>query len=186
MPEKREVNIRGKSVTFSVDSKGNYYRDGKRTTGSYQKRVAKGILEGKTLAEARGHPFGKYSGKLLSRREINEQEEFHLGEWAEPPRATKRGQEKATYYMKVSVTAESVKKLNRPGSPTGEADGDGCVAITMRLYDPDNNNQTGFTYKHLARNFERIALFTISRYGHELCTGDLKRDLLNIWRHSRQ
>lgn len=133
------------------------------------------------MQEARGHPFGKYSGKLLSRSDIAEQEEFHIGAWAEPPSRGKRGTERATYYMKVSV-----KNVENPraGSPTG--DGEACVPMTMALRSPDRNEQTGFTYSELTRNFERIALFTISKYGRELCTGDLAADLIHVWRHSRK
>lgn len=184
---KKEIKIRNKKVTFSskvIEGKTVYYRDGKVAESYYQRRIAKGILEGKSLTEARGHPFGKYSGKLLTKSDIESQEEFHLGAWAEPPGRGKRGQVKATYYMKVSVTSESVKKHSRPGSPTGTDDA--CVAVTMRLKNPNQNEQDGFTYQELSRNFEAIAFFTIDRYGHELCSGSLKNDLIAVWRHSRQ
>lgn len=185
MSEKRTIIVRGKKVTFTSRTLKNgevaYYRNGKRATSYYQKRVAKGVLSGQSLAEARGHPFGAYSGKMLTKRQIQEQEEFHVGAWAEPPRSGGRGQEKATYYVKVSVTSESSQRV---GSPDGTEEA--CVPRTLRLRDPDVNTQTGFTFRDLARRFERIVLFTVDSYGLTLCSGDLKTDLIAVWRHSRQ
>lgn len=185
MTEKRIVKIRGKNVTFSSrklkSGEMAYYRGGKRVSSSYQKRLARGVLSGLSVAEARGHPFGKYSGKQLSRRDIREQEEFHIGEWAEPPTRSKRGQEKASYYVKVSV--KSVENP-RAGSPNG--DGEACVPMTMQLRNPDKNTQEGFTYPELTKNFERIVLFTTMKYGRELCTDNLAEDLIAVWRHSRR
>lgn len=187
--DKKEVRtIRGKKVTFASrtlkNGKTAYYRDGKKVESYYQKRLAKGVLNGLTIAEARGHPFGAYSGKLLTRREIQAQEEFHIGAWAEPPRAFGRGKEQSAYYMKISVTSESVKIQNRPGSPTGEEEA--CIAVTLKLRNPFQNDQDGFTYQELTRNFSQIATFTLQKYGLEACTGNLQEDVISIWRHSRR
>lgn len=182
---KRTVVIRGKRVTFTSRTLKSgevaYYRGGKRVTSYYQRRVARGVLAGQSVSEARGHPFGKYSGKLLSKRQIVEQEEFHLGAWAEPPSRSGRGQERATYYMKVWMESESVKRV---GSPTGGEEA--CTPITLILRSPDKNTQEGFTHKEVSRNFERYALFTIQKSGMELCTGNLAEDLIVVWRHSRK
>lgn len=185
MADKRTILVRGKRVTFTSrtlkSGETAYYRNGKRSTSYYQKRIAKGVLAGQSLSEARGHPFGAYSGKLLTRQQIDAEEEFHLEAWAEPPRRSGRGQEKASYYIKVSVTSESSQRV---GSPDGTEEA--CVARTLQLRDPDVNTQTGFTYADIARRFERIALFTVQSYGLTLCSGDLKQDLIAIWRHSRR
>lgn len=185
MSQKRTVLIRGRRVTFSSRKLKSgeiaYYRSGRRVHSSYQIRIARGVLSGKTLQEARGHPFGSYSGKLLTPEDIAAQEEFHLGGWAEVPRKRGRGNEKSTYYIKVSVTSDSSK---RAGSPDGTEEA--CVARTLALRDPDTNTQEGFTYQDLARRFERIAMHTVQSYGLELCTGDLQTDLIHIWRHSRK
>lgn len=181
----RIVIVRGKRVTFSSrtlkDGSIAYYRSGKRATSTYEVRVAKGVLEGKSLSQARGHPFGEYSRRLLTKKQIAAQEEFHIGEWAEPARAAGRGKERASYYIKVKVTSDSSK---RAGSPDGTEEA--CVPRTLQLRDPDTNDQSGFTHEDLARRFERIALHTISGYGLTLCTDDLKDDLISIWRHSRR
>lgn len=182
---KRKVTIRGKEVTFTSrtlkDGTTAYYRDGKRAKNYYQIRLAKGVLAGKSVSEARGHPFGKYEEKRLTRKQIEEQEEFHLGAWAEPPSRGGRGKERAKYYMKVWVTTESKKRV---GSPTG--DEEACTPVTLVLKNPDTNDQSGFTYSEMARNFERYALFTVRKSGMTLCTNDLNQDLINLWRHSRQ
>jgi hypothetical protein len=181
----RTIDIRGKPVTFSSKTLKSgeiaYYRSGKRATTEYQTRVAKGILAGKSLQEARGHPFGAYTEKLLTQKQIDAEEEFHLGQWAEPPKAKGRGKEKHQYYIKVSCTSESSRRV---GSPEGTEEA--CVARTLMLRDPTTNTQTGFTYSDLAKRFEQIALYTIQSYGLTLCTGNLHEDLIAIWRHSRK
>lgn len=183
--EKRKVTIRGREVTFATrklkSGETAYYRDGKRIESYYQRRLAKGVLAGKSVAEARGHPFGKYEGKRLTRDEIEAQEEFHLGAWAEPPSRGGRGKERSKYYVKVWVTTESKRRV---GSPTG--DEDACTPVTLPLRNPDVNEQTGFTYNEVARNFERLVTFTVAKSGMTLCTGDLSQDVIHIWRHSRQ
>lgn len=186
--KKEKRTIRGKEVTFASrtnkDGKTVYYRDGKKVETYYQRRLARGVLSGLSISEARGHPLGAYSGKLLTRREIQEQEEFHIGAWAEPPRASGRGKERAEYYMKVSVTTESIKRQNRPGSPTGAEEA--CVALTLKMRNPFRNDQDGFTYQEFTRNFSQIAQFTLQKYGLDSCTGNLRDDIINIWRHSRK
>jgi hypothetical protein len=183
--EKRKVTIRKREVTFASkklkSGETAYYRDGKRVESHYQKRLAKGVLAGKSVSQARGHPFGKYEDKRLTRGQIQEQEEFHLGAWAEPPSRGGRGKERARYYMKVWVTTESKRRV---GSPTG--DEDACTPVTLVLKNPDVNDQRGFTYSEIARNFERYALFTVKKSGMTLCTGELSQDLINLWRHTRQ
>lgn len=182
--EKR--TIRGKEVSFSEkklkNGKTAYYRDGKRVESYYQRRLARGVLEGKSVSEARGHPFGAYTGKLLSRSEIRAQEEFHIGNWAEPIRNDAKGRDRHDYYMKVSVTGESLMRQNRPGSPTGNEDA--CTPVTLKCRNPLRNEQDGFTYSEFSRNFEAIARFTLRKYGLDLCNGDLRQDLIRIWRHS--
>lgn len=181
----RKVEIRGKDVTFSQrklkSGETRYYRSGKPVSSRYQVRLAKGILEGKSVAQARGHPFGDLESKRLTRQEIAQQEEFHLGEWAEPPSASDRGKARSTYYVKVSVTSDSAARV---GSPTGEEEA--CTPKTLQLRDPSKNTQEGFTFKELTSNLEKIILFTVESYGLTLCTGDLRRDVINIWRHSRR
>lgn len=183
--KKATTKIRNREVRFASrtlkSGETAYYRDGKRVTTSYQVRLAKGVLAGKSVKEARGHPFGKYDGKLLSRSDIEAQEEFHLGAWAESPRRSGRGQTKATYYIKVMVTSRSKQEV---GSPTGEDTV--CEPVTLSLRNPDSNTQTGFTYAEVSRDFERLALFTVRKSGMTLCTGELSRDLIHVWRHSRR
>lgn len=202
----RSVTIKGQRVRFSSkmlkSGETAYYRDGKRVDSGYQKRLARGVLAGKSVQEARGHPFGAYSGKAIGRSQIRKEfpeaarldngDFAHFGAWAEPARASGRGRERATYYMKVMVTSESLKKS---GSPTGE--GEVCTAVTLPLLDPSRNDQIGFTYREVARNFEQIALFTIRRRGLTLCHAGasndpatvrsaLRQDVLAVWRHARR
>lgn len=189
----RKVKIRSKNVSFSSrilkSGETAYYRGGRRVTSSYQIRLAKGILAGKTVAEARGHPFGAYSDRLLTREQLQREEEFHLERWAERPTRKGRGETLATYYMKVIVTSESSRQA---GSPDGTEEA--CVARTLQLRDPATNDQRGFTYKDLARRFETIALFTLQKYQLRLCSlkdgedpkAALRRDVIAIWRHSRK
>jgi hypothetical protein len=180
----RKVTIGKKQVTFSsrVLKSGEvaYFRAGRRATTTYQKRLAKGILEGKSPKEARGHlDFGAYESKKLRQSQIEESEEFHLDRWAQVPRNDRAGKSQREYYIKIMVTKES---MNQRGSPTG--DGDVCTPATLALKDPSTNDQRGFTFKSLAPRLEEILMFTLKRYRLTPCTGDLKKDILAIWRHS--
>lgn len=181
----RKIQIRGQEVTFSSRrlSSGEtaYYRSGRRQTTSYGIRVAKAVLAGQSLAEARGHSFDRFRKSQLTRVQIAEQEEFHLEAWAEPPNRSKRASEKAAYYVKVSVTSESSRRV---GSPDGTEEA--CVPRTLALRDPDRNEQEGFILADLKRRFERVVRFTVESYGFTLCAGDLAQDLITFWRHSRR
>ena len=184
---KRIVKVGKKKVTFSSrtlkSGETAYYRSGKRVKSAYQARVARGVLSGKTYSEARGHLQIKgHNDKKLSAKQIRDQEEFRLGQWAQTPKNDARGQQRATYYLKVSIKTSSAK--GKSGSPLG--DGEVCTPATAVLLSPDTNDQRGLTYREVANNFERYALFTIGKYGWELCTDNLAQDLISIWRHARR
>lgn len=186
---RREIIVRGKAVRFSsrILKSGEvaYYRDGKRVKTGYQRRIAKGVLEGKTLQEARGHPFGAYSGKLATKKQISEQFLSDIGprgggygEWAARP-GRRDGGAHFAYYVKVSVKSES---LRARGSPDGSEEA--CKPVTLRLLDPNQNTkQPTFTYAKVVSNFQTFYHFTLQYYQLETCSDDPKADLLMIWRH---
>lgn len=188
--DSRRVKIGKKESSFKsrVLKSGEtaYYRDGKRAKTPYQIRLAKGILAGLTPAEARGHPFAKYSGKLATKKQI--QAEFaptseggsNFGEWAARPSRKDSGS--YAYYVKVSVKSES---LRARGSPDGNEEA--CRAVTLRLLDPNQNSRTPtFTYREATRRFGELFDFTIMYYKVELCNDDASEDLLLIWRHAEK
>lgn len=192
MSSRTDVFIRGKRVKFTsrVLKSGEtaYYRDGRRAKSPYQIRVAKGVLSGLSVSEARGHPFGKYSNKLLTKKQI--QAEFlsdiapqggGYGEWAARP-SRKDGLARYRYFIKVSVTTSSFQER---GYPDGKEEA--CRAVTLHLRQPGNNDASPtLTYSEVVGNFEQYALFTVKSYHLKLCNDDLKEDLLGIWRHKEE
>lgn len=185
--QSKTTHIRGKDVVFSskkLKSGGTaYYRDGRRVTTPYQKRLAKGILQGKNPTQARGHKSfeARWGDKRLTSVEIAQQDEFHLGNWAESPRADKRGRQRVRYYAKVLVTNQSFRQV---GSDPSKTEGEACTPATLSLIDPDVNTQSGFTYGDLKSRFSHILMATVERYGLELCTGNLQQDTIAFWRAS--
>lgn len=192
---KRTVTLRGKEVAFTSrklrSGETAYYRDGKRQTTSYGNRIAKGILSGKTLSQARGHPnYLSLREKGLTSVEIEKEipkesgnpgtGEYHqYGEWAEPPRS-KGGGMKKHYYAKVRVSNESIPR-GKKYDPT--ASDDVCTTLTVSLFDPYHNEQTGFTYAEISRKLGQIIQYTLKRYRLALCTNNLQADVLGVWRH---
>lgn len=174
---KRTVKVKGKSVTFSQktlkDGSIAYYRGGKRAKTPYQERIARGVLGGKTVQEARGKPvgekpFGDFSSKRLKQKDIVPREADHMNKWAEAPSPKRKTV--AEYYARVSVSSKSLKQR---GSPTGDGEA-ACKAVTLRL---------GLhTYREMAAQTQRIISQALTSLRLEGCTGRLQDDVLEIWR----
>lgn len=196
MTSKRVVQIRGKPVTFSSrilkSGETAYYRSGKRVTTYYQTRLARGLLAGLTLPQARGHgsqDFAKnFASKALTHSQLatahegaGEVGQFALEEWG----ATfgSKSERAHAWYADFRVTTESMKKRGSEPDSEGEA----CQVATLRLVRRRGKGeiQQHFTKSDIRFNIRIILEDTLAYYRLVLCTGNLEGDLLGFWRHAK-
>jgi hypothetical protein len=191
--------VRGRRVKFAAKRLGDgstaLYRSGKRAKSPYQKRVAKGVLEGKTIAEATGRKTSikMWREKYWGRPEIDERlakyingravygttSEGHVL-WAVPPETPEGALERHRYYALVNIQVASAQEA---GSDIAHDDGASCVPATVALFKNRNNDLTGLTRAEFRRDFEKLLYENLRRMRLRLCTGDAKVDVLGIWRH---
>lgn len=199
----RRVKIRGKDVTFTAkrlkDGTVAFYRNGKRTWNAYQRRIARGVLEGKTVAEAAGRLVAsftkKWGSKFYGRPDINKNLARYAGDgsgkygttdsgevpWAAPPNRSDGAFDRHRYYALVNVQVQSAIEA---GSDIAHDEGAACSPATLTLLANRNNQLTGITRAEFRRDFEKMVHDALRRAGLRLCTGELATDVLGIWRHA--
>lgn len=196
--------IRGKVVKFSAkrlkDGTVAFYRDGKRAWNAYQRRLARGILEGRSTAEATGRKpssYKKWKSKFYTRPAINKELARYgkddqprygttdTGEvpWAEPPENAEGAFERRRYYAQVSI---QVKSAIEAGSDIAHDEGAACTPATLALLQNRGGDLVGLTRAEFRKGLEGYIHDALRRAGLRLCTGDLNKDLISVWRHSRR
>lgn len=192
--------IGGKQVTISArqtkSGKIQYLRAGKVVTSQYQKRLVKGLLEGKTIKEATGKSKSDFNKKwkkfvytnndILKEPEAGKGGSYSLENWATSPNRSRNNPfERHAYYAKVMVTSESMAAVGSEPKAfaTDNPKGDVCTPVTLRLRANVDGDLVGITYGEFQTHFESLILQAVARSKMKLCTGSLDQDLIGTWRH---
>jgi len=205
--------IRGKTVRFAArrlkDGTVALYRNGRRAWNAYQRRLARGVLEGKTMAQATGRKptDAAWRPKYLGREGIRQNLARYAGPgardpgsgkygttghegdatsdvpWAEPPDRADGAFEQRRYYALVSIQVQSAIEA---GSDIAHDEGATCTPATLAILKNRGGQLTGLTRAEFKREFETLLHDALRRAGLRLCTGDPRKDVLAIWRHSKK
>jgi hypothetical protein len=108
--------------------------------------------------------------------------------WAEPPNKADGAFERRRYYALVSVQIATLPSENYEIDPNAE----GCTSVTLALLMnrpsefEGRGGLTGMTRAEFRSNFERLVENELAIKGLTGCSGDLRKDVQAIWRHSRR